>query len=466
MKRWGIASLLLLGLAACGGDQEVRHDGTTTPKPTEVKGSLTGRVLDPFRQPIPNASVKIDVGSEVRSFPVGDGGYFAVRNLPAGGSLDVRIVAEGYTMARFQADIPAEAGDYPQKGISVDVGDIHLLPRTETLEFPVINEAGQRLRVENAMCGFGPAWIWDEMPVDGIFLAAEVDEGVIRCPGLPPTSLLRSYSGVVVISFPAQDLDGDGFAEYAGANMHFEGSRLATEGMPTIFMENIALDIVVVASNTPDLLSAGTMPALPSDDPVEIVFSVPVVALDVQVAELAGEESVEATAEVDGATLRIRPKDGWKKGQGYRYNVAVHPVGFPSHVLVKGTTFYVESSGTITASATFDDWNDDQQAAIGEPIDLHFSEYIHVPLAPEPVDIQFNADLDMSGEIGDADYELGSPVRLSLVISDEISREATFFTLVDLPEDTEMHIFLGSFVCLDMSEKPVGDLVATLKAKE
>mgnify|MGYP000889021177 CR=1 FL=1 len=53
MKRLGFVLTALALAFACGDDEPVQQEGTFRPKPSRVAGAVTGRVLNPLGQPLP-----------------------------------------------------------------------------------------------------------------------------------------------------------------------------------------------------------------------------------------------------------------------------------------------------------------------------------------------------------------------------------------------------------------------------
>src|SRR5690606_18777825 len=89
MKRIAAVLAVLVVAAACADEGESHREGTMKTRPSQVRGSITGRVLNPLKEPITAAVVRVTLPSGVRSVPVDANGYFAVHNLPAGGTLPV-----------------------------------------------------------------------------------------------------------------------------------------------------------------------------------------------------------------------------------------------------------------------------------------------------------------------------------------------------------------------------------------
>lgn len=467
MKRMGIVSLLLLGLAACGGgDEEIRKNETVTPHPTEVKGSLTGRVLDAFHKPLTTATVKVDVGSAIRSSSVNEHGYFTIAKLPAGGTLDVRIEATGFVAAAFQAGIPAEAGEFPQNEISVDTGDIVLFPASDVIEFEVLSDWAERLLIKEARCHVSPAWGSTSLAVGEMYFAAEAAEGVLRCGGVPPLSLLAAHDGRVRISFPAQDVDGDGVPDHAGGEWEYTAEDLYIEGVPAISLSVLGYDLKVVATNTPLLKSGFPLPGISPDADVEILFDHPVEVVDLEVTDQSNGKSVEASATSDGPWLRIRPGSKWGEGQVYRYRVFVQPVGWPRRVLTYSAEFFVASSGALEVAATIP--GPATEVLLGNPVELHFSEWIYGPNGPRDFSVQFNHDLDENGEIGNAPYELGNSTSLSVIFAggELYGNWAVFDAPQNLPVGIEIHLLLDGETFFDTSGALVGSLTTTLEVEE
>lgn len=221
MKRIAAVLAVLVVAAACADEGESRREGTTRTRPSQVRGSLTGRVLNPLKEPISAAVVRVTLPSGVRSVPVDGDGYFAIHGLPAGGTLPVRIEAEGHTHATLSPWLEAEAGDYPHDDVSHDLGDVLLFPRSGELSIPVTTATGEEVEIEGATCRISPTWVSEQGPssqqMGSDVFAAEAESGRLHCKDLPRFDLWMVHGGSLDVFVPAQDFDGDGRAEYAGA---------------------------------------------------------------------------------------------------------------------------------------------------------------------------------------------------------------------------------------------------------
>lgn len=471
MKRTGLIIAVVGALAACGDASEIRHDGTMNPVPTQVRGSITGRVLDPAGQPVEGAQVLYSTAKGVRSHAVRDDGYFLVEGVPAGGYLPVRIEAEGYTFARLRPYLSADAGDYPQEGTSRDLGDILLFPRSDELETRVLLSPGaEKIEVEGATCSFGPTFLREQSGNDpnryGSFESeAESSEGLIRCLDLPALDLLAKVDGWVEITVPPQDLDGDGYADFEGGRFVWGALELLTEGPSPIELHPRSETLEIVRSNVPFLLGMELLPALPADADVEIDFSHPVEVLFHELRTFPTDEEIEHTVEVDGNRVTLKGAAPWVKGGGYGAFLLVSPVGSPRIVKEISAQFIIESSGAIEVSATFADLDEDGVAAANEPIALEFSEYFL--LEGTNFEVQFNHDLDESGEIGDGPYELGSGTAVPGAFDAfAIVHATTLRVPFELPEGVEIVLLFEGQGHQDVNGNLIGDLVATLASEE
>lgn len=472
MKRVAIVSLLLLALGACAGDEEVRKDEKVTPRPTEVKGAIAGRVVDPYDRPIAGAVVKVDMGKSVRTIPVGENGYFHAKDVPAGGTVAVRVEAEGHSGAEFWVDMYAEAGDYPQKDIVHDVGHILLLPLSDVLEIHVVDVWAQPVRVQGALCRVWPAWVWGENQRGNLVVPAEAEEGKLRCPGIPPAVLLAAMDGSIEVSFPAQDVNGDGWPDLEGVLWGMSAWDLIKDPSPTILLDQLGENLEVVATNAPALVWEFPLPGIGTNAPVEIYFNNPPVVLDLEVNKFdeTGSlgEVVEAKAEVDGARVRIFPGASWEAGQAYRFVLEVHPVGHPRLEERFWTYFFVASSGEVKVDATFTGPPDAAEVVAGDTVWLRFSEWLYCADAPCAVGVQFERDLDGSGEVGDAPWELGNDTAIMAIVGegDSFGMMAVFDAPVDIPVGTKVHVFMDRDPLFDTSGTLLhGSITATLEVE-
>lgn len=474
MRKLGAMLAVLVVATACADEGESHREGTMKTRPSQVRGSITGRVLNPLKEPITAAVVRVTLPSGVRSVPVDANGYFAVHNLPAGGTLPVRIEAEGHTHALLSPRLDAEAGEYPQNDISHDLGDVLLFPRSGELTVPVTTEAGEMVEIDGATCLVFPTWVnevgsWVDSAGTDLF-PAEVEPGRIRCGGLPRLDLWTLHGGTVDVFVPAQDFDGDGHAEYAGAVWSYTAEQLLSQDPAAQMLGPTAPgDFVVVRTNVPYLVGGPVHEAIGADEEMEIVFSQPIG--DVPVVWMlevnsGGEQEIEVSPRVEGDRLRISKAGGWTKGTMLYFAIFAAPKGSRELRPFFGVAL-VGSDEEVRMTAVFDDDDDDGFAAVNQDIRIEFSQMLVLSRLVS-IPVQVDADLDGSGEIGDAPFELGNDASgfLSFSALYGILPSGTLRIPAQIPVGAKIVLLPEAGSVFDAGGNSLVDLTAVLEARE
>lgn len=472
MKRIRLV-LALMAIAACGDDEPTRQEGTLKTRPSMVFGSLSGRVLDPLERPIPGATIRVTSPRATRTQLADANGFFHFRELPAGGTVEVRIEVEGHTNATLFAELDADAGDQPQNETHHDLGDVLLFPLGDDLVVPVTTAAGDPLDVQGAYCSVGPVHVVDKGEdreySPGKIVSAESTPGELRCRGIPKLDFWAGFDGGVGLFVPAQDVDGDGHADYQGSTWWFSARELNEGRSTSIRLDTFGDDsLEVVRSNIHVNAWDPLIPPLGVEEDVEIVFSRPVQVEFARIVEYREEDlpPLDLPVEVEGDRVRISNPEGWKEGMIYLLLLAVSPSG-SRNLLGLEAIFVVESSGELQATATFEDADGNGVTDSGEPITVSFSEYVFFRGGGD-VEVQVDYDLDGSGEIGDAPFELGSDEARPLIASSPATpvTRAVVALPVPVPAGAKLVVRSAGQVMFDTSGNPVALPPLTLEAEE
>lgn len=469
-KYFGI--LAAIAFIACGGGtDETRQQETRNTKPSEARGSVNGRIVDAYHRPLAGAQVIVSLPGGSRSQTVGEDGHFSIGGLPLGSYLDFRAEAEGHSRGNWTWYIEAEAGEFPLAGATLDVGDIMLLPLTGVFHFDVYSKHGEKVQIEDVTCTYYPAWVLDSgnlsPDVGGSGqIVAETGEGFGRCENLPSIEVLAALGGDLRVDVPAQDLDGDGVVEYRGISAVFSASELLEGGPGPLVLEEMFGLAEVLWSNLSDLSHGDLLPALPIGDTIEIEFSYPMIPVVVAMWDAEGN-LIDVEVEVDGTMVRIQPEEELPAGAHFDLALRLHPAGHPLEILEIDTEFVTASSGVMSAVAEFEDLDDDGEVALNELVTVRFSEGFFSSLGANAVLFSINADLDESGEIGDAPYEHGNPTEGTVMLSGSPMRtQGTFNAPVVIPGDAELILFLGEGFFLNANGNKVENLSVPLAVSQ
>lgn len=472
MRRLGIA-IVLLALAGCGGDEEEpRIEETHAPRPTVVKGGVVGRVLDFYQQPIADAEIEVTVEDGIRLATIDDAGFFVVNGIPAGGDVRLEIRAEGHGSISIRANIPAAAGEIPQEKMFLDLGDILLVPLVAELKIPVLGPLGEKILVQGAECIFGPTVLRNYVVTEGHQVApVEATAGSIRCTELPSPEVFVALDGSVLLSIPAQDLDGDGHAEYEGVLLEIWGEEMVSGEIEAIVLQPRNENFEILRSNVPSFESDGEMyPALAAGSVIEIEFSTPVELLHSRVWNTFKRLDFETSVEVDGTIVRIRPADEWPQGEAVHVELWARPASpVPEAVQYFSAYGLIEGMGAIGGVARFEDSDDDGDVDVNEEVTVVFDEYFVLMSIAIEVAYSVDADLDESGEIGDAPYELGHATRGFISLRPNVSRLVnwgSFTSDVEIPGEAELVLFFDDNIFMDSTARMLGTMRVPLAAGE
>lgn len=480
MKRLAFVLTALALAFACGDDEPVQSEGRLRARPSRALGSLAGRVIDPLGQALTDARVRIVLSDGERTAATDSSGAFRFANVPAIGTVEVRVEKEGFTRAFVPARLEAEAGDYPQNEIVHDVGDILLFPLGDEVVFPVWTPTRSDVAVEDAVCVFGPTFY--QRQGNGragraqTHVQAESRPGEIACPNLPRLDFWSANGGWLELFVPAQDFDGDGHAEYAGYVRRYAAEELYGNAVEPIVLEPRQTDdpsvgLQIVQSNIEIYRKwepVWPMPALKSDDVAEIVFAVPVDVVSVLVWKDSADvlERDETIVETEPDRVRFRISGGWEKGKLYVVFLVVREKESGFVEMLDGR-FTVESSGEIEVRALFLDSDDDGIAAANETLRVELSEYVF-GVSDGVIAVQVDADLDGSSEIGDSPYELGSDIFAVLDFESPfqpMGRKLYFRFPVEIPEGARLVFTHRDRVLLNTSGERFDIPSVTLEAE-
>lgn len=475
MKRLAFVLTALALAFGCGDDEPVQQEGTFRSKPSRVVGAVTGRVLDPLDQPMAEATVRLALPGGERIARTDPLGFFRFRDVPVPASLLVRVEKADFTRAFAHVEIEAEAGDYPQGDEAHDVGDIVLFPLGDDIVIPVRTASQIDVKVVGAHCAYRPTFVVrhpEYDPSSPISLPAESAPGVLRCKGAPRLDMWSAFDGTVEILVPAQDLDGDGVLDHLGQARTLAARELYTAQIEPIVLEprrtpGAPLNVVSANVSVVDHWEpVEPMHTLGAEEPAEVVFDLPAETHAIWVEEGGGIwwSRVEVEWEVEEKRLRFWKPGGWKRGLRYSAVIYLSPKG--SHeVLWIESYFQVESSGEIEARAHFVDVGGTGTAPANQMIWLRFSEVVS-SLGSGSISVQVDADLDGSGEIGDAPYERGSETSQSFLVFPFGTLETFFSFPVAIRAGSKFVFELQDTWLLNTSGEPFSLSPVTLEARE
>lgn len=452
---WIFAAFLF---ASCGGeDGPTRVTKDEKVKPARAKGSIIGQVEGAHGAPLAGATVSVPMVEGVRKTTTDAEGWFTISGLPAGGVYRVRIDAEGHLSASVQATVPADAGEVPLDGGQRVVGPIRLFPNDGRVEIELLGKEGQRLEPPMASCEVRGIWV--ERPETynwirgGLRLPARIEGGLVICEGLPNLDLISAYDSTLTFRWAPIDEDGDGHLDYHGGswNQAFAKlgeepgriSRLADPWAPTP-------SPLILASNVPGLVDRDIKSHFVSPDlDLEILFSEAVTVHSTEMRGMLGAVDPAFEVEVEGAFMRVRPGGSdWEAGAVYELRFAYSRQNEPTEIEEAVVRFLTSSEEELTAHATFED---DGNGILepGELITIEFNQAIFTPNGDFAPDLWYriDADIDSSGEIGDADGEWGSDDSYDEFSADEsvdgLSRRFSGVVHHDFPAGTEIVFTFG-----------------------
>lgn len=465
------AVFVAAALVACGGDEEAtRIVETRNPKPAKVSGAVAGRVLDIYQQPLAGAVVEVSTREGARSTTVDAEGYFTLPGLSAGGTVEVRITAEGHTTARIAATIPANAGEFLLEGNTLDIGEISLLSLESSVSFPVRDIWGNQLLVEGAVCEVAPAWLEHQSTTirpRGLFRteAASI-EGELRCDAIPSIDLLGTTNSSLRIYIPAQDFDADGHPEFDGLFIKYTGADLMEAAQTPIVLTSRHDGLDIVSSNIPFLMDPATVfPPIAKDQELFIEFNLPVELL----VGFAGSETAgkvfEASFEVEDTIIRIRPEDEWMRGVDLGVILIVRAVGSPTNEPFEVfAVFVAEPADEIAPIAYFEDADENGVAELDELIRFSLGGVCVNQSPNTEISFAIDADLDSSGTIGDAPYELGHGTLGTASLNQGITLGGSFEAPVEIPGGVDLILYLNEAIVFDANGQLMGELVVPLVA--
>lgn len=444
-----VASLVCL--AGCGPQDENQDgiaDGVREPDsvslvaPSTPKGSVSGQVLDTRLQPLPDATVSLNVGvpgeGEVRRATTDAAGQFAFTQVPAGAQVLVTMGKEGYATARTQVTVPGAAGNFPINDGNAIAGPYALTQLNGTVKLLVVTTDGRPAKGAHAVVEASPAAVrvgeygnyGSNVGVVVVDATAD-DTGVLTITGIPSPEELSRLNGRYNISISPIDGNGDGIYDSAGSFQSFTATSLMLDPSPRLVELPSARSsgsFGLLATNVPSLSWSGSPleNLVKPGESIYLVFSQAIAQGSVlaQLTDEAGaaQLGVAVTIGQTGNVVQLQPSVALEAGREYNLSVRATSADSGDFWQSRGYLFGGDPAAALGPGLKSIEYKDaapaDGLLNPYETVYVNFTTPLGLATGAGGLKAFINYDLNQSGTIGDVAGETGNKNGFA-VISDE-----------------------------------------------
>lgn len=423
LSRATALTAVLTLLAGCGKS----GPAVTQVDPSSPLGTVWGSVLDANGQtPLSGAKVTLAIGDKAQRSTTDSSGAFKFSGVPAGGGAAVTITMDGYTSATVSFAIPGQTGNFPAEGIGAYVGPILLFATTQTVHVQVVGYDGSLIDGANVTATESPSYV-DLGSSGGNLGMASVSgttsQGAADLAGLPDLVTLSLYAGNgVVVTVDPVDTNNDGVPDYLGATKSIPPGALAQQnGRTTITLPAPGGTTALgpIASNVGSIFHNGVPrygdSMVGAGDPIRVVFNQPVAASTLLATVWDDQNNVvDASASAtQGNIVEIAPQSQLTPGGEYYFRLQARAAGTGSGgYLTQVSGWFFVPVGNVqpsVANVQFFDLNGSGFLDAGDVLNITLDRAVGRDNGGNTsVHFFLNADLDGSGQIGDARGEAGS----------------------------------------------------------
>ncbi|XXF78651.1 carboxypeptidase-like regulatory domain-containing protein [Myxococcaceae bacterium GXIMD 01537] len=352
MKKKLVVALVPFLAVGCGEElKDENKDGiadginkpgsVTSVAPATPMGTVSGQVLSTRYTGLEGVEVTVTIGSQPTGLKATTdaGGFFNIKDVPAGSRVLVSLTKSGYVTARSWADVPSSAGNVPINNANASFGPVVMAETSGTVKFLVVTPTGRpAVGAKATMHVSRAAFITSDSSnsIDGqVVVQAEADaQGILTFTGIPAPEEGARIGTNYQLFIASQDTNGDGIPDVDGYINNYSGYSLTQGSLYNTFTiqlpssyQNTALGIRY--SSLGRLSGLGARPQtnmVRPGEPIYIVFNQPVQpnSLVVGLTDEYGKESLTINKTLSNNNTLLTLTPGQTISAGHEYNLTLH----------------------------------------------------------------------------------------------------------------------------------------------